>query len=423
MKGAVLILWSNGVEPVPQGHPLEMKMRTRAMDDHATMVGAQYAGALPYLSSNYPRINGEPLGCSSVVDRSGRVLAEAGHHPGAAVAAVDLQRSQDIFYLTYKSDPRLFSALSDPNLKPLRFRGAKRQLTVSIAQVTTNHGPSADPKSPFAMILDQAGRRGSDIIVMSEFGVMPDTPAGRAILELVAGKARQYQSYIYIAGINDPELPYASSHRASWGYLWDRTGKVVARYRIVAYGASVELPVYQADFGVVGLMVCGDIFTQEVARALALQGAEIILYSSQAWGPSGQVHLEMECTRALDNRVYLVAAHFPQSEASQRSSIIDPYGQPLARAEYWRDSVATADVDLDAEHVWFARSKQPGGAGKSGYMAGYYPEFQPEQRSDLRTVLFAQRRPELYEAITSQSLASRDMPAAVEAKMNAPKKL
>ena len=96
---------------------------------------------------------------------------------------------------------------------------------------------------------------------------------------------------------------------------------------------------FKTDFGVIGMILCGDIYSPEICRALALQGAEIIFCPSQSWGASGQFNLWMQQARAIDNAVYMAAAHFPMSDVSQRSYVIDPYGYPLAASHYWRDSV------------------------------------------------------------------------------------
>jgi len=420
LRGAELILWSGGPEPVPQGYPLEIKMRVRALDDHVTLACSNYAGELPYLASNYPAYTGQPLGRSYVVDRSGILVADTGHRVGVAVARLDLSRPKDIYHLTFDQDRKLFHYLVDPNLKPLVFHGKKRRIRVSIAQVSSAHGPNPDPGSEFARIIDAAGRRGPDVIVMGEFGLPTETEVARRTFALVAEKAKKYQSYIVIGGLRDPELPYEGNRRASWAYLWDRTGKVIGKYRISQYGRSKELPVFKTDFGVVGLILCGDIYSQEICRALALQGAEIILCGSQSWGASGEFNRWMQKARAIDNCLYMATAHLPMSEISQRSYIIDPYGYTLAASEYWRDSVATAEVDLDAPRVWFAASDTPGRAGKPGYLAGYYPKVIPEKRTDFRAVLFAGRRPELYKPIVEKSLAHRKTPDEVSKRMSEP---
>jgi len=422
LKGAELILWSHSPEPVPQAYPLDAKMRVRAIDDHVTIAAAGYAGELPYLCSSHPRYTGEPLGRSYVLDRDGITLADTGHRPGVAVAQLDLKRRKDIYHLTFDQDRSLFHTLVDTDLKPLVHKGKKRKVRVTIAQVAASHGPNPDPKSHFARILDEAGRQRPDVILMAEFGFATDTPVADKTFALVAEKARKHKAYIIIGGLRDPQVPYPTGRRASWAYMWDRTGAIVGKYRISQYGNSTVLPVFKTDFGVIGLILCGDIYSQEICRALALQGAEIILCGSQSWGASGRFNLWLQQARAIDNCLFMATAHFPMSEISQRSYVIDPYGYPLAATQYWRDCVATAEVDLDAGRTWFARSDTPGYAGQEGYLAGYYPHTIPDKRTDLRTVLFAGRRPALYTPIIERSLASRGTSASTNKKMTEPRK-
>ena len=421
LEGAELILVSLGVEPVPQAFPLETTMRVRALDDHVTMVCSDYAGQLPYLCSSHPTYTGEPLGRGYVINRSGIIVADTGIRSGVAVAQVDLARAKDIYHLTFKEDRKLFHYLADPELKPSVFKGPRRRIRVSIATVEPGHGPNPRPDSEFAKILDEAGARAPDVILMTEFGLATDDENGKKTLALVADKARKYDSYVIIGGLRDPQIPYSHGGRASWAYLWDRTGKVVGKYRISQYGDSVELPVFKTDFGVIGIIICGDIYSQEITRALAIQGAEIIFCPSQSWGPSGQFNLWMQQARAIDNGVWMAAAHLPMSEISQRSYVLDPYGYILAASRYWCDSVCTADIDLDASPIWFARSDTPGRAGRRGYLAGYYPKTIPEKRTGLRSVLLAGRRPELYKSIPEKSLVHRMYSEEVQKRMSEPR--
>jgi predicted amidohydrolase len=421
LKGAELVLCSSAPEPVPQSAPADVLMRTRAFDDHVTFACANYASDLPYLCSNHPNYTGSPLGRGCVIDRSGIVVADTGIRAGVAVAAVDLKRPTDLYQLTFHEDRSLFHYLVERDIKPLVARPQKRRITVSIAQVFAGHGPNPKPDSEFAKILDTAGARGSDMIVMSEFGFPTDTPAAEKTFAMVAEKARKYRSYIIIGGLRDPAMPGKNGKATSWAYLWDREGRVVGKYRISQYGGSKELPVFATDFGVIGIILCGDIYSQEIMRALALQGAEIVFCPSQSWGPSGVFNRWMQETRALDNGVWMAAAHFPMSDISQRSYVIDPYGHVVTATPYWSEGVATTEVDLDAGRVWFARTNKPGPAGKSGYLHAYYPKFIPEKRADFRTVLFAGRRPELYGPIIEKTLADRDTPQELKERMGVPR--
>ena len=426
LQGAEIVLWSHGVEPVPQSYPLDVIMRVRAFDNHVTLAVANYACALPYLCSNWPAYTGQPLGRACVVDRSGIIEADTGIKTGVAIAPIDLAGGSDVYRLTFKEDRNLFHYLVDPNVKPLVHRGPKRNIRVTIAQVGFDHGPNPDPNAAFYKVLDDAGSRQPDVILMAEFGFPTDTPEAAKTFAQVAEHAKKFNTYIIIGGLRDPDMPYKngesfSNQRASWAYIWDRSGNIVGKYRISQYGSSKELPVFKTDFGVIGLMLCGDIYSPEIARALALQGAEIILCGSQSWGASGQFNLWMQQARAIDNAVYMATTHFPMSDVSQRSYVIDPYGYPLVASHYWRDSVVSADVDLDAGGLWFARSNTPGTAGRKGYLAGYFPQTIPEKRTDFRAVLFAGRRPELYRPIVEKTLAGRDFSKETDKKMSEPR--
>ena len=422
LSGAELILWSHGPEPVPQGHPLDVIMRVRAFDNYVTLAVANYAGELPYLCSSWPSYTGAPLGRGSVVDSSGIVAADTGMKAGVAVVRLDPAHGKDVYHCeAFKSDPSLFRCLVDPNLKPVVHRGEKRKIRVAIAQVAMSHGPNPDPTSDFYKALDEAGSQKPDVILMAEFGFPTNTPAAAKTFAQVAERAKQYNTYIIIGGLRDPHMPGKDGKPTSWAYLWDRSGQVVGKYRISHYGGSKELPVFKTDFGVIGLILCGDINSPEICRAMALQGAEIILDGAQSWGPSGQINLWWQQARALDNAVYLATAHFPFSDIAQRSYVLDPYGYPLAASQYLCDSVFTADVDLDAGRIWFAPSDKPGSAGRKGYLSAYYPQTIPEKRTDFRAVLFAGRRPELYRPIVERTLADRDFPDELKDRMGMPR--
>ena len=237
----------------------------------------------------------------------------------------------------------------------------------------------------------------------------------------MAQRAKKYNAYIIVGGLNDPKLLYNDGKRASSAYIWDRTGNVIGKYHIAQYGGTKDLPVFKTDFGVIGVMLCGDIYSPEIARSLVLQGAEIIFCPSQSWGPSGQWNLWLQQARAIDNAVYMAAAHYPMSEVSQRSYVIDPYGYPLAASPYWCRSVFSANIDLDAGRVWLAPTNKPGMAGQQGYLAGYFPAMIPTKQCDFRAVLLAGRRPELYRAIVEKTLADRDFPAEIQKKMMEPR--
>jgi predicted amidohydrolase len=112
-----------------------------------------------------------------------------------------------------------------------------------------------------------------------------------------------------------------------------------------------DFPVFTVDIaGVltrIGIEICYDIQHPESTRELALGGAEIVFvpYCTNDFSRPLLIHLFE--TRALENRVYLVRAHYGVPRNSGTSSIIDFEGttlQQLGRAP----GVLVSDLNLTA---------------------------------------------------------------------------
>jgi deaminated glutathione amidase len=96
---------------------------------------------------------------------------------------------------------------------------------------------------------------------------------------------------------------------------------------------TVESPV-----GRLGLSVCYDLRFPELYRALASQGAEILLVPSAFTERTGEAHWEVLLrARAVENQCYLVAPNQCGTHPGGRrtwgqSAIVDPWGTLLAQA-------------------------------------------------------------------------------------------
>ena len=131
-----------------------------------------------------------------------------------------------------------------------------------------------------------------------------------------------YNSMIAVGPNGDLLARYRKTHLWAAESKWAQPGDEFASFRTE-----------QAHFG---LMLCYDTRFPEVARALALQGAEVLLVAS-AWR-SSHAHEWRLCAqaRAIDNGVYLAgcdaileADHF---ECAGASIIAGPDGSVLARS-------------------------------------------------------------------------------------------
>jgi len=206
----------------------------------------------------------------------------------------------------------------------------------------------ADPVAAFLQLARTEVKPQTDVILLPEgITVVGTGKAYASVAETIPGPtterladlAKEKQAYV-VAGIyeRDGKVIYNTA------VLLDRSGRFVGKYRKV-YIPREELeggitpgssyPVFKTDFGTVGLMICWDVQYADPARALAMQGAELLLMP--IWGGSEP----LAQARAIENHIYLASSgyDFP-------SLLIDPLGRTLVRTE--RDgSVASATVDLN----------------------------------------------------------------------------
>ena len=142
------------------------------------------------------------------------------------------------------------------------------------------------------------------------------------------------------------------------------------------------LPVYDTPVGKVGILICYDVRFPEAARAMGLQGADIIAVPTN-W-PTGAESSPDFITRARawESRVFVVAANRVGVERGRtfigRSQIVAPSGSVLVEANATDDAILYGDIDL-AEARMKAIVHEPG-----------------EWELDITT----DRRPELYSSLT-----------------------
>jgi predicted amidohydrolase len=138
-----------------------------------------------------------------------------------------------------------------------------------------------------------------------------------------------------------------------------------------------------------GIAVCYEIGFPEVARALALAGARLLLVPAAFGRAREQIWRTATVARALENQCYLAAAGQAGTNGELafvgHSAIVDPWGRLMAEAG---DDEEVVVADLEAGAVDQARAGRDA-AGAPGWHA-----------------YLAERRPELYGA-----LAERRQPA------------
>jgi predicted amidohydrolase len=127
-------------------------------------------------------------------------------------------------------------------------------------------------------------------------------------------------------------------------FLLDDSGTVVHRYRKThltdadrAWASEgAELSVARTPIGRIGFMIGEEVWVPEVARALALEGAELIAHPT-SWTSPEAMHVAAT-ERTEENRVHLVSANRLDSPAPLGSQVLraDDFepGQPIAVMRY-----------------------------------------------------------------------------------------
>jgi predicted amidohydrolase len=205
----------------------------------------------------------------------------------------------------------------------------------------------------FEPFIKEAAKQGADIVCLPEGITLVGTDLNYVeASEPVPGPTTDflgkiaYALNIYIvAGL----LERSGEAVYNTAVLIDRKGNLAGKYRKVCLPREEieggvtpgnELPVFETDFGTIGMMICWDVTFPEVSRTLAQKGAEVIFLP--IWGGN----LTLTQARAIENQVYIVSSSY-----SMKTGIFDLEGK-LIREASPENRVIVADVDLNQQKLW-----------------------------------------------------------------------
>jgi predicted amidohydrolase len=166
-------------------------------------------------------------------------------------------------------------------------------------------------------------------------------------------------------------------------FVLDPGGSVVLRYRrlnslfaptphdvwdryLEHYGLDGVFPVARTEIGNLAAVASDEILFPEVARCLAMRGAEVLLHpTSEVYGQPRSPKEAAKISRAVENMMYVISANtagiassaIPIASVDGGSKIVDYRGLVLAETGAGESMAAFAEVDLTALRRY---RRQPG---------------------------------------------------------------
>lgn len=148
-------------------------------------------------------------------------------------------------------------------------------------------------------------------------------------------------------------------------------GDIYSEY-VKRYGEDSMFPVVETEIGKLACLTCTDIVFPEMARCLALRGAEVLVHcTSEPVAPEGDAWDVLRRARAYENLCYFLSinagaflgSNRPASGYRGMTQIVDYLGQVQSLTSAPGEAVVTGTVDLnnlrwertrmtDSGHVW-----------------------------------------------------------------------
>ncbi|MCB1120997.1 MAG: carbon-nitrogen hydrolase family protein [Verrucomicrobiae bacterium] len=174
---------------------------------------------------------------------------------------------------------------------------------------------------------------------VKQYGIDPDnSEIGKA----VAAWAKAHQAWVILGCTRLVEKGASNS-----AVVFNRKGKIIGAYDKThcrghdqKFVVGDALPIFKADFGKFGVVICADRRWPETIRTLALKGAEIIL--NPTYGQCDEKNKWVMRTRAWESEIPIVFTH------PRQSLVLDAKGEVLIDENDAMPGFSVCEVNLSS---------------------------------------------------------------------------
>lgn len=235
------------------------------------------------------------------------------------------------------------------------------QLNSKIGDIATNIARAKD-------FIEDAASQGADIVVFPELctcGYNSDyltahrnemaLSADDAYIKEIGECAKKNNIYVIL-----PANILEDGHYFNGAFIFERGGEIVGIYKKAhlwdvearMFEKGSEYRVYDFDFGKFAYMICYDAGFPEAARMMALQGAEVLMYSGAFCGTTWERWNKYPEVRALENTMYVGAVNATGGEGTWElwfgnNLFCDYNGERIMEGRINIEEMQIVEVDLD----------------------------------------------------------------------------
>lgn len=242
------------------------------------------------------------------------------------------------------------------------------KIRIALAQLGSELGNKAVNVTKTIETIEKASSKGANIVCFPELFIsgynlekmkdgldeLSDTLSGDTLTQIRAA-AKDNEIYVIIGLILKKDNSEGLKNTA---ILIDNKGEIMGKYsKNHMFGEEGDFfqrdnlyPVFDTEFGRIGIAICYDINFPETVRTLTISGADIIFVPA-AWRVQDDTKWEtLTNSRALENTVFLAAVNqyveYDNLLLFGHSKIVNPVGETLIESTQKGDELLIQEIDL-----------------------------------------------------------------------------